>query len=238
MMNITAYNEKMKQERKYISQSEMENFNKNNVHNNIPKINNIRAKEEITPLCELAIKYHVDKCPENYHYYTPEYYKILKDFKLKSMLEIGIGYHEMMRNYAGEEYQAGASLRMWRDFFKNQGTKVYGCDIVEECIFEEENIETIICNQAKPAELEDMFQIIGNQDLIIDDGSHINQHQFITFLTIWKHLNQGGLYIIEDLDKNILEGVGTWEGLFDDCSCISQYGHKEDIQGFVCFKKN
>ena len=234
MTDIDEYNEKMKREKKYVSHTEMTDYNKLRVMNDVPNLN--KVDYERTPLCELAIEYHVDKCPENYHYYTPEYYKILKDFKPNKMLEIGIGYHEMMKNYAGEEYRAGASLRMWRDFFNNE-TQIYGCDIVEECIFKEDNIETIICNQSKPVELEDMFKLIGNQDLIIDDGSHINQHQFLTFITIWKYLNAGGIYIIEDLDKRILEGIKTWEDLFDDATCISHYSHEEDIQGFVCFQK-
>lgn len=234
MNDIDKYNEKMKKEKKYVSYTEMTDYNKLRVNTEILKLNKVEYKR--SPLCKLAIKYHVDKCPENYHYYTPEYYKILKDFKPKSMLEIGIGYHEMMKNYGGEEYQAGASLRMWRDFFNNE-TKVYGCDIVEECIFKEDNIETIICNQSKPVELENMFQLIGTQDLIIDDGSHINRHQFLTFVTIWKYLNQGGIYIIEDLDEKFLQGIATWADFFDDASCIFHYCHKEDIQGFIVFRK-
>jgi hypothetical protein len=235
MTEIDEYNAMMKKQKKCISYDQMEDYNKVLVAPSIPELK--KVEYERTPLCELAIKYHVDKCPENYHYYTPEYYKILKNVKPKRMLEIGIGYYDMMKNYAGEDYKAGASLRMWRDFFNNE-TKIYGCDIVEECIFKENNIETIICNQAKPGDLENMFQLIGYQDLIIDDGSHINMHQLITFITIWKYLNEGGIYIIEDVDKRILEALKQWEDIFDDATCISYYGHPEDIQGFVCFKKS
>ena len=70
----------------------------------------------MTELCELAEKYYVDKCPKFHHYYTPEYHKILNNKQYNSMLEIGIGYPELMRKYTNANYKSGASLYMWRLF--------------------------------------------------------------------------------------------------------------------------
>ena len=44
-----------------------------------------------TPLCKLAEKYIVDKCPKYNHYYTPKYYEILKDKEYKKVLEAEYG---------------------------------------------------------------------------------------------------------------------------------------------------
>tara|TARA_R100001509_G_scaffold158515_1_gene123739 strand:+ start:5730 stop:6431 length:702 start_codon:yes stop_codon:yes gene_type:complete len=232
-MNIQQYNDEMIKNNKCICEKKKNDYNKKMIQTNPYMIKKIKYKK--SPLCKLAIKYNVDKCPDNYHYYTPEYYNVLKDFYPKSMLEIGIGYYDMMSKYTNSNYKKGASLYMWRDFFKD--CKIYGCDILKECMFIDNNIETIICNQSKPKELQDMINLIGNQDLIIDDGSHINQHQFISFIVLWQYLNKDGIYIIEDVCKNLLHVIGNFENLFDDCKCIKKYSHENDIQGFVCFKK-
>tara|TARA_R110000803_G_scaffold160802_3_gene224663 strand:+ start:587 stop:1195 length:609 start_codon:yes stop_codon:yes gene_type:complete len=201
---------------------------------NIPVIK--KVDYEKTPLCEIAIKYGSDKCPHHYHYYTPKYYEILHDKKVNKMLEIGIGHYEMMKNYVGDNYERGASLKMWREFFKD--ANIYGCDILEDVIFEDDRIKTYLCNQQRPYELETMMSKIGKCDIILDDGSHENQHQFISFIILWKYVEKDGFYIIEDLLKGFLEHIGQWAELFDDCSIHTVYAHKEDIQGFVCFKKD
>ena len=36
-------------------------------------------------------------------------------------------------------------------------------------------------------------------DIIIDDGSHLDEHMWVTFLEIWPTLRPGGIYIIEDI---------------------------------------
>ena len=59
----------------------------------------------------------------------------------------------------------------------------------------------------------------------------------ISFIVLWEYLNKGGKYIIEDVDKRILNGIASWEELFEDCKCEKIYGHDNDIQGFVCFTK-
>ena len=36
-------------------------------------------------------------------------------------------------------------------------------------------------------------------DLIIDDGSHVSEDIVATFQSLWKRVNSGGYYIVEDL---------------------------------------
>ncbi len=73
----------------------------------------------MTKLCELAEKYGCDKCPQVGHPYTPHYYELLKYKDIKKVLELGIGSRETMQ-WTPDNYQKGASLKMWRDFFPDK----------------------------------------------------------------------------------------------------------------------
>jgi hypothetical protein len=42
----------------------------------------------------------------------------------------------------------------------------------------------------------------GNFDVVIDDGSHVPEHQLISFESLWPAVKPGGLYIVEDLETN------------------------------------
>jgi len=182
-----------------------------------------------TPLCRLAEKYIVDKCPKYYHYYTPKYYEILRDKQYNKILEIGIGYYDLMKRYTNENYREGASLYMWREFFKS--SKVYGADIKNIKL---QDIETFVADQSNPKDLIDMMKHIGMCDLIIDDGSYILEHQIISFKTLWKYCND--IYIIEDVNNiDYLENI--LKDIFEDCEVLMKYKHPNDSQGFIAFRK-
>jgi O-methyltransferase len=158
-----------------------------------------------TELCLLAHKYYVDKCPFYNHTYTPKYHNLLNSLResTKTVLEIGIGNIPLMQIYTGEKYKPGGSLRMWRDYFIN--AHIYGCDILENVLFNEERITTILLDQSNEASLNNLKNKLGNMDIIIDDGSHIESHMFLTFKILWDIVNPGGVYIIEDINKNSLK---------------------------------
>ena len=182
-----------------------------------------------TPLCLLAEKYIVDKCPKYNHYYTPKYYEILKDKEYRKVLEIGIGYYDLMKSYTNPNYREGASLYMWKEFFKN--ANVYGADIKNIKL---QGIETFVADQSNPKDLMDMMNNIGMCDFIIDDGSHILYHQMISFKTLWKYCND--IYIIEDVnDIDYLEN--ELKDIFEDCEVLMKYKHPNDSQGFIAFRK-
>ena len=182
-----------------------------------------------TPLCRLAEQYIVDKCPKYNHYYTPKYYEILRAKQYNKVLEIGIGYYDLMKRYTNENYVEGASLYMWKEFFKT--AKVYGADIKNIKL---QGIDTFVVDQSNPTDLIDMMNQIGNIDLIIDDGSHIPEHQIISFKTLWKYCND--IYIIEDVtDIDYLANILKDE--FQDCQVLMKYRHPNDNQGFIAFQK-
>ena len=186
-------------------------------------------------LCSLAEKYIVDKCPKYNHYYTPEYHKLLKDKKYSSMLEIGIGYPEMMCKFTNQNYKSGASLFMWREYF-SKATDVKDCIIhgadIKEFNINEKNIIIHQCDQSKVDSLQTMMNKIGNVDFIIDDGSHILEHQILTFQTLNKYCND--IYIIEDIKP---ENINKICSLNDSNWIVSSFLDARDTQGFVCFQK-
>tara|TARA_R110000796_G_scaffold47394_1_gene114008 strand:+ start:1164 stop:1742 length:579 start_codon:yes stop_codon:yes gene_type:complete len=186
-------------------------------------------------LCQLAEKYGVDKCPAIYHYYTPKYHKLLSQKNPRKFLEIGIGNHQLMSPIVGSYYEFGASLRMWREYFPD--CHIYGCDILDEVIFQDERITTQLVDQSEPVSLEGMMCKFGKMDFILDDGSHIESHQKISFKTLWKYLNVGGYYIIEDIQKDRLDDMSEIGKQFSDCKIRHIHQHDRDNQGFIVFEK-
>jgi hypothetical protein len=195
--------------------------------------------DELTILAE---KYGSDKCPSILHSYTPVYNNLFKEIRTttKSVLEIGIGYFEMMSEIVGDTYKPGASLRMWRDYFPN--ANIYSCDIVEKVVFQDERIHTWLANQRQPASLENLIkniQEMGTEtvDVIIDDGSHLITDQVISFITLWKHLSPGGLYIIEDVCHVFIGMLQTIRESFPDVIDVGYHAGTVNTDGFVFFRK-
>ena len=175
----------------------------------------------MTELCNLAIKYGTDKVSVIRHGYTEKYYEMFNSKKNDniSLLEIGLGFTgygiisekskmmvPMMQHIKqlGLEniYKPGASLYMWRDFFVNGN--INGCDINKDILFKDDRIDTFYLDQSDINQLEQLKNKDIAFDIIIDDGSHIKEHQIITFSELSNLIKPGGFYIIEDFDENYL----------------------------------
>ena len=96
-----------------------------------------------------------------------------------------------MKKYTNKDYKPGASLFMWRHF---KNSVIYGLDILDIKINDNKNINTYKVDQSNLALSSRCDQKIGNCDMTIDDGSHILEHQIISFKTLWKYCND--IYII------------------------------------------
>jgi cephalosporin hydroxylase len=138
----------------------------------------------MSKLTELGNKYGTDK--STYHKFTDWYEEKLKIINPKKILEIGV--------------KNGSSLKMWRDFYQN--SIVIGIDINEPIV-----IENSICLKGDGSNenvINDFFYGM-KFDLIIDDGSHKTSHQLKSFNLLFdNYLNNGGIYIIEDLHTSFL----------------------------------
>jgi len=140
-----------------------------------------------TPLCALSEKYGTDKRPEPLgHGYTHYYDSLFASRResVRKVVEIGI--------------DTGASLRMWEEYFPN--AMVYGLDCDASKLIYEERIKSYLCDQSNIGSIYDVaFRIDGGIDFIIDDGSHVPQHQVDTAQVFVPLLAPGGVYIIEDV---------------------------------------
>jgi len=199
------------------------------------------VKKKYTELCILGYKYAVDKSPFfSNHTYTPQYHKLLHDIRnnVEILLEIGIGNIPLMQKLTNSSYKPGASLRMWRDYFLN--AQVIGCDILESVLFTEERISTFILDQSNEESLKNLIDKIEKKvDIIIDDGSHIQEHMVKSFNILWKIIKPNGLYIIEDIHISFFDRIMNLnkELSFFDAECIMCYKGEFVSDNFIVFKK-
>jgi hypothetical protein len=197
-----------------------------------------------TELCKLGEKYLVDKTPKfGGHSYTPQYHALLSPLRksTKLVLEIGVGNIPLMRSITGEKYKPGASLRMWRDYFPN--AQIIGCDILPEVMFTDKNISTFVADQSNVGSLETLISNVKKfeefADLIVDDGSHKEDHQVISFKTLWKLVKPNGIYIIEDISMTFFDRIKNLpvEFNFKDAEIFQAYYGNSFGDNFVAFRK-
>lgn len=160
------------------------------------------SENDTLDLAELFKKYGSDKDRNGYsHLYSTLFDKIKND-KL-NVLEIGIGTMvpnvcSSMKGYMTDEYKPGASLRAWNDYFPN--SKIYGMDIQKDTQFKENNIETYLCDSTDPNSVNSVMNELNIKfDIIVDDGWHWDEAQLKTLTNFFPYLNDGGIYVIEDI---------------------------------------
>jgi hypothetical protein len=123
--------------------------------------------------------------------YFPIYEELFSRFRCTGPTVLEIGVYK------------GASLKLWQTYF-GSGAHVIGIDIDAECKrFENanRNISVRIGSQADRAFLRSLIDEFGMFDIIIDDGSHMVDHQITSFNTLFGDgLKAGGIYLVEDLE--------------------------------------
>ena len=112
--------------------------------------------------------------------------------------------------------QAGVSAAGWTQYFDDVFVDMltYGGNN-DEIKFESKacdlgdcsKIHTFYGDQADTDMLHDMMrQRPDGWDIIVDDASHVPEHNIITFEELWRSLKPGGLYIIEDIQTSYWPG--------------------------------
>lgn len=147
----------------------------------------------------LAQIYGTDKWGE--HWYTPQYEFHFQKLRNKSinLLEIGVGGYD-------KPYSGGSSLRMWKRYFPK--ANIFSFDIYDKSPHQESRIKIYQGSQVDPEFLDAVCNEIGNMDIIIDDGSHLNEHVLFTFHHLFPKLKSGGIYVIEDTQTSYWEHYG------------------------------
>lgn len=105
------------------------------------------------------------------------------------VLEIGIGGYD-------SPWRGGESLRLWQRFFPRG--LIYGLDIFDKPNVRGPRIRTIKGDQGDPEFLDRLGSELGPFDIVIDDGSHLNDHVRTSFAALFPHVRPGGYFVIED----------------------------------------
>lgn len=137
-------------------------------------------------LNDIGLKANTDKS-SRFHNYLGFYQKHLPDRSFKGrLLEIGV--------------MDGCSMKMWREYYPD--AEIVGIDIKEmDHLYNDDwkvpkSVKLLQVNGT----VEKPVRALGNFDIIIDDGSHFMHDQQRSFeLLYYSQLNDGGIYIIEDL---------------------------------------
>lgn len=134
-------------------------------------------------------KNHDHYIANKWEQYLHIYDKVLAPFILANkpvnLLEIGV--------------QNGGSLEVFADHLP-KGSKITGIDIDPKCanLKFDKNINLVIGDGTDEKVIDKYFSK-SKFDIIVDDGSHINEHVIKSFEELFPKLNYGGLYIIEDV---------------------------------------
>jgi|LakMenEpi03Aug12_release.lakeMendotaPanAssembly.Ray.scaffolds.fasta_scaffold196063_3 hypothetical protein len=130
---------------------------------------------------------------EHFHHYISNFYceKLTprKNDNIK-ILEIGIF--------------AGDSLKLWEDFFPN--AEIYGLDIVDYSKYiHSDRVKKYMMNAYDESALS-FFKNKGIKfDIIIDDGPHSLETQDYACKNYKQFLNDGGIFVVEDIQLCNLE---------------------------------
>lgn len=153
---------------------------------------------QLPSLDALGLKFGTDKSSREHDYlsFYESFFETIRHDRT-SLLEIGVLF--------------GASLRMWEEYFPNG--VVIGADIDPGV----KSLSTArICTEViDQSNIEDLVQLgvkHGPFDIIIEDGSHLWEHQITTFRTLFPFLKNGGHYVVEDLHTNFGSYVPQYRG--------------------------
>lgn len=168
-----------------------------------------------------------------HHGYMPHYARHFGPhrFRANVVLEIGVG--------PGAE-RSGGSLRVWRDYFLR--STIIGMDIDPKSLRLGRRVRFHLGDQADPESLAACCDIAGVPNVVIDDGSHVGEHQIASFEYLWPRLPSGAIYVIEDLSTSYYpshgggvpspesSGIGLLRRILDDVqACDNTFVRRPEL---------
>lgn len=149
----------------------------------------------------IGLKYGTDKSSQE-HNFLNFYEGFLEKKRGEAISLIEIGVYD------------GASVKMWSEYFKNGS--ITGVDINPEVVKHSgERIHIEIGDQSSIECLIKLAMERGPFDVIVDDGSHIWDHQITTLQYLFPFLKSGGIYILEDIDTSYGTFADAYRGRGD-----------------------
>lgn len=158
--------------------------------------------QQPTEIGNLFNKYGSDKAES--HDYDIVYDKIVRK-DMKTIFEIGLGTNnEDVLSNMTRQGNPGASLKAFKEYLPD--ANIYGADIDERILFEEERISTFYVDQLDVSTLFALYDKFSNKiDLIIDDGLHSPEANLNVLAWGLSMLADDGWLVIEDIHEPALD---------------------------------
>lgn len=142
----------------------------------------------------------LDRQSSKFNTYFDVYERHLSKFVDKSpkILEIGI--------------LEGGSIELWLKYF-GKGTSVVGLDIHKKDFKYDGDVTFETGDQGNSEFWDKFLSRHTGFDIVIDDGGHTMNQQNTTLTKVYPHLNDGGVFVVEDTHTSY---SSTWGGGFDN----------------------
>ena len=148
-------------------------------------------------LCEIGKNYNTNKSPYNLighrSGYTGLYYLLFSQLQNKELIVAELGIEK------------NASTKLWRDFFIK--SEIHGFEFEEKKLANalKDNLHNTYYHKidsSSPESIKNAFEKTGRKfDIIIDDSTHIFDHQINIIYNSHNYLKENGILIIEDIYK-------------------------------------
>jgi len=149
-------------------------------------------------LCEIGKNHNTNKSPYNLDGhrsgYTGFYYLLFSQLKKKELkiAEIGI--------------EKNASTKLWRKYFDNAEIHTFEYDKTKIENALKDNLKNTYYHEINvddQSSIKESFEKINKKfDVIIDDSTHIFDHQINIIYNTMNYINENGILIIEDIYKH------------------------------------
>lgn len=134
----------------------------------------------------------------------------------------------------------GKSLKTWREYYYQ--SKIIGIDINPDCKQYDDRDNNVYVEIGSQFDSEFLTQIKTQYnpfDMILDDGSHMNEHVIYSFEHLFESVKSGGVYAIEDIGTSYWSDYG---GGFREQQSSMEYFKKlaDDVnfRGIVNYNKS
>jgi len=148
-------------------------------------------------LCDMGAKYETNKSQYNLNHhrtsFTTFYDILFSSFKDKKF------------NFAEIGIENNSSIKMWRKYFSK--SNIYGLEYYLEKINKAKqdklkNTFYKLIDVSKKEDIANTFKSINKTfDIIIDDSTHIVNHQINIIEKVYPYLSKNGILIIEDINR-------------------------------------
>jgi hypothetical protein len=115
----------------------------------------------------------------------------------------------MMELGAGPEWNLGASVRLWEEYFWRDDFRLHVVDVKPSAAsLANERVSVTVGDLGDPATLGQLAA--ASPDVVLDDASHLWGHQLLAFQWLFPAVRPGGLYIIEDIETSFGPNRERW----------------------------